>query len=76
MTPLGIFAHSLELRTTTSPLFTLKPTGRLRLRIDLYLKSSKLGSRGQRMYGQKSYQAYYGRIEQRPEHLQERHRFD
>ena len=49
---------------------------RLRLRIDLYLKSSKLGSRGQRVYGQKSYQAYYGRIEQQPEHLQERHRFD
>ena len=54
---------------------TLKPTGRLRLRINPCLKSSRLGSKGQRVYGLKSCQAYYGRIEQHPEHPYGRHCF-
>ena len=40
------------------------------------LESSRLGSRGQRVYGQKSCQAYYGHIGQQPKHLQGICRFD
>ena len=43
---------------------------KLRSRTNLCLKSSRLGSRGQRVYGQKSCQAYYGHIGQQPKHLQ------
>ena len=75
-TPLGIFTHSQESRTTTPPPLTLKPTGRLRSRINPCLKSSRFGSRAQMVYGQKSCQVYYKHIKQQLEHLQEKHRFD
>jgi len=70
------FAHNWKSRIITPCSPTLRPTDRLRSRTNPYLKLSRLGSRGQRVYGRKSCQAYYGLTGRRLEHLQERHRFN
>ena len=58
----GIFAHNWELGIITPRRPTLRPMGRLRLQTDPCLKSLRLGSRRQRVYGQASCQVYYGHI--------------
>ena len=75
-TPSKIFAHSWESRTTTPPPPTHKPTDKLRSQTNPCLKSSRLGSREQRVYGQKSCQVYYRHIRRQQGHLQVKHQFD
>ena len=69
----GIFAHNWELGITTPRSPTLWPTSKLRSRTDLCSKSSRLGSKGQRIYGQRSCQVYYGHTRREQEHLQGRY---
>ena len=75
-TPSGISPHSWKSRTTTPSPPTHKPMGKLRSRTDPCLKSLRLDSKRQRVYGQKCCQVYYGHIGRQQEHLQGKHRFD
>ena len=63
------FCSQLGIKNHYSSPPTFKPTDKLRSQTDPCLKSSRLGSKGQKVYGQKSCQAYYGRLEQQPEYL-------
>ena len=50
-----IFSHNWESRTTTPLSPTHKPKGKSKSRTDPCLKSSRLSSRGQRVYGQRKH---------------------
>ena len=76
MTRSKIFAHNWKSRIITPHPPTFRPMDKLRSRTDSCLRSSRLYLRGQRVYGQKSFQVYYGHIGRRTGYLQERCRFD
>ena len=59
------FCSQLEIRNHYSSPATHKLMGKSRLRTNPCSRSSRLGLRGQRAYGLKNYQAYYGRIKRR-----------
>ena len=61
------FCSQLGIKTTTSPPPTLRLTDRSKSRTDPCSRLSRLGLRGQRVYGLKSCQAYYGHTRQRQE---------
>ena len=70
------FCLQLRIKNQSPYSPTLRPTDKLRSRTDPCSRSSRLGSREQKVYGQKSCQVYYGRTGRWPGHLQERRRFD
>ena len=69
------FCLQLGIKNHYSPA-TLKPMDRLRSQTDPCLKLSRLGLRGQRVYGLRNCQAYYGHTGQQLKHLQGKHHFD
>ena len=72
----GTSVQNSESRTITRLLPTLKPTDRQRLRTDPCSRSSRLGLRGQRAFGWRNFQVFYGHTEQQQEHPSGRHRSD
>ena len=70
------FCSQLGIRNPTPPPPTHKLMGKSSLQTNPCSRSSRLGSRGQRAYGLRNYQAYYGCTERRQGHLQDRHHSD
>ena len=73
---LGISAQSWVLRITTRLQHIHRPTVKSKSRIGPCSRSSRPGSRGQRVSGLTSYQAYYGHIILQQGHQREKRRFD